>query len=143
MNTAPLGQRPFVLFGVVLAALKLGVDYAVSAAFGQTWSPLYVSPMDAPLFHPGENLRYYAALWATAIPFLAIGIWLSERRLRDAGAPAWMVVLFIVPFANLLFFLALSVLPSAAPPAATANQDDIPTEAPGSPPACGAPPRSR
>jgi uncharacterized membrane protein YhaH (DUF805 family) len=141
MNTAPLGQRPFVLLGVMLAALKLGVDYAVSAAFGQTWSPLYyVSPMDAPLFHPGENLRYYAALWATAIPFLAIGIWLSERRLRDAGAPAWMVVLFIVPFANLLFFLALSVLPSAAPAAAAAraNQDDIPTEAPGSPPRMGA-----
>jgi uncharacterized membrane protein YhaH (DUF805 family) len=119
MKTAPLGQGPFVLFGVLLAALKIGVDYAVSAAFGQTWSPLYyVSPIDAPLFHPGENLRYYAALWASAIPFLGIGIWLSARRLRDANAPAWMVVLFIVPFANLLFFLALSVLPSAKRPRA-------------------------
>ena len=146
MKTAPLGQVPFVLAGVLLAVLKIGVDYAVSAAFGQAWSPLYyVSPIDAPLFHPGENLNYYAALWATAIPFLAVGIWLSARRLRDANAPAWMVVLFIVPFANLLFFLALSVLPSAAPAAVAeparepVNQDDIPTEAPGEPPRMGAP----
>lgn len=142
MKTAPLGQGPFVLFGVLLAALKIGVDYAVSAAFGQTWSPLYyVNPIDAPLFHPGENLNYYAALWASAIPFLGIGIWLSARRLRDANAPAWMVVLFIVPFANLLFFLALSVLPSAKPRAAASapmNQDDVPTEAPAGPPRMGA-----
>ncbi|MCA9533280.1 MAG: hypothetical protein KC593_06370 [Myxococcales bacterium] len=134
MDSAPLGQKPFILAGVVLAILKVGIDYAVSAAFGQTWSPLYyVSPIDAPLFHPGENLGYYAALWATAVPFLAVGIWLSARRLRDAAAPAWMVALFIVPFANLLFFLALSVLPSAARPAGsepTQGAADTPGEAP-------------
>ena len=122
MKSAPLAQKPFILAGVLLAVLKVGLDYAVSSAFGQAWSPInYVSPIDAPLFDPGENLGYYAALWGSAIPFLAIGIWLSARRLRDAAAPAWMVVLFIVPFANLLFFLALAVLPSApasAPPLA-------------------------
>jgi hypothetical protein len=121
MKSAPLAQRPFILAGVLLAALKVAIDYAVSFAFGQTWSPLhYVSPVDAPLFHPGDNLGYYAALWGSAIPFLGVGLWLSARRLRDAAAPAWMVALFVVPFANLLFFLALAVLPSAAPDAPAA-----------------------
>ena len=140
MNSAPLPQKPFVLAGVLLAVAKVALDYAVSAAFGQTWSPLYyVSPVDAPLFHPGDNLRYYAALWASAIPFLAVGMWLSARRLRDAGAPAWMVLLFVVPFANLLFFLALSVLPTASQTTADAVAGTDATPAP--PPSPDGPPR--
>lgn len=37
---------------------------------------------------------------------------MTVKRLRDAGQPLWLVVLFFVPFINLLFFLLLCALPS-------------------------------
>ena len=35
---------------------------------------------------------------------------MTVKRLRDAGQPVWLVVLFFVPFVNLLFFLLLCAL---------------------------------
>jgi len=48
--------------------------------------------------------------------FLWIGVMMSVKRLRDAGQPLWLVVLFFTPFINLLFFIALCFLPSRGQP---------------------------
>ena len=37
---------------------------------------------------------------------------LTLRRLRDADFPLWLVLLFFLPFLNLIFFTVLSVIPS-------------------------------
>jgi hypothetical protein len=71
--------------------------------------------MDAPLMIPGGREMYWLALWGVALPFIALGVWLTVRRLLDARLPMWLVALFFVPFANLIFFLALAVIPSRAP----------------------------
>ncbi|MCI0586045.1 MAG: DUF805 domain-containing protein [Planctomycetes bacterium] len=108
----PLGRLPYLLAGVSLFALKAALDAAVCRAYGRPWSALlYVSPIDAPLFRPRENLGYWLALWVVALPFIAVGLLLTLRRLRDAGLPGWLAALFFVPFANLLFFVACAAFP--------------------------------
>src|SRR5450432_4260461 len=105
--TRPLARGPFVVLGVVLFALKAAIDSRVSAHFGRAYSWFfYVSPMDAPLFRASEAPSYWLALWLVALPFIAIGCVLTLRRLRDAGLSRWFLILFFVPFANLLFFAA-------------------------------------
>jgi hypothetical protein len=39
--------------------------------------------------------------------------------LRSAGLPLWLVLVFFVPFVNLLFFVLLGVLPARAAEART------------------------
>jgi hypothetical protein len=47
------------------------------------------------------------------LPFLAVGIVLTVRRLRDAGWPLWLAAFFFVPLPiNLLFFIVLCLIPS-------------------------------
>src|SRR5439155_3515396 len=46
-----------------------------------------------------------------ALPFIWVGLALTVRRLRDAGLPLGLVLLFFVPFVNLVVFLILSVAP--------------------------------
>jgi uncharacterized membrane protein YhaH (DUF805 family) len=109
----PLGRLPYLFAGVCLFALKAARDAAVCRAYGHPWSALlYVSPIDAPLFRASEDLGYWLALWVVALPFIAVGLLLTLRRLRDAGLPGWLATLFFVPFANLLFFLACAAFPS-------------------------------
>src|SRR4051812_23190063 len=76
----------------------------------------YVSPMDSPLFQPQAAPQYWRALWIVALPFIAVGCWLTLRRLRDARLSPWYLVLFFVPFANLLFFAVAAIAPSREPP---------------------------
>lgn len=110
---APIRPLPFLAAGVVLFAVKIGVDLLVSRLFGEPYSvTYYVSPVDAPLLRPGDHLQYWLAMWAVALPFIATGLWLTVRRLRDAGLPVWMAGLFFLPFANLLFFAVCAVVPS-------------------------------
>jgi len=124
----PLGRLPFLVWGVGLFAVKTGLDYAVSYAFGQQFSVLYyISPMDAPLMSPGGREMYWLGLWGVALPFIALGVWLTMRRLVDARLPVWLVALFFVPFANLIFFAALAAVPSRpADPAPTQTYREAP-----------------
>jgi hypothetical protein len=124
----PLGRLPFLAWGVGLFAVKVGLDYAVSHAFGQEFSILYyVSPVDAPLLSPGGRETYWLALWGVALPFIALGVWLTMRRLMDARLPVWLLALFFVPFANIIFFVALATIPSRpADPAPTQSYREAP-----------------
>jgi hypothetical protein len=110
----PLSRARYFLWGASLFVLKIGVDVALARAFGRPYSPLfYVSPMDSPLMRPTEQLGYWLTMWAGALPFIAAGVVLTLRRLRDAGLPVALVALFFVPFANLLFFGATALVPTS------------------------------
>ena len=54
---------------------------------------------------------------------------MTVKRLRDAGLPVWLVVLFFVPFLNVLFFLMLCALPPQERPA---DAEGAPWPGPGS-----------
>jgi uncharacterized membrane protein YhaH (DUF805 family) len=120
--------------GVVLSMVKVGVDYAVARHFGRPYSLLfYVSPVDAPLFHMSDDRAYWQALAIATTPFLLVGVALTVRRLNDAVLSPWFVVLFFVPFANLLFFLTMACLPSRPRPLAVVMPPEAPYREPGGP----------
>ncbi len=131
-------RRQYVLAGVALLAIKYGLDSAVAAAFGRGWSPLmYVSPRVSPLLQPEAAPAFWLALLAVALPFIAAGVALSARRLRDMGHSPFWCGLFFLPFLHWVFFVVLAAAPSAV------TAEEVPTtttEEPG-PPAADEEPR--
>lgn len=115
-----LGRRDFALWGVVLAVVKYNLDRIVAAAFfGQSWFPwnyLLGDSTSRPATVATASSGLYYTLLAMSLPFIAWGIMLTLRRLRDAGWPAALVVFFFVPFVNLLFFVFLCLQPTRQPP---------------------------
>jgi uncharacterized membrane protein YhaH (DUF805 family) len=111
----PMGRSAYWIAGVLLFGVKHGMDRFVAFGFGRKWSLFnYIDPGD--LQRLGQltplDRKLYGALLLVAIPFIAIGVLLTLRRLNDAGLRGWLVALFFVPFVNLLFFLLLSMLPT-------------------------------
>jgi len=111
--------------GVICFLIKNNLDRLVGlhylgtqSIFFNYWLPLGKAARLTHLTSP--ELRYLATLLVVAIPFIWIGVAMTVRRLRDAGQPVWLVVMFFLPFVNLLFFAALCFLPSR--PVATENE---------------------
>lgn len=61
---------------------------------------------------PRQDAVLLATLLALSLPFIWVGVVMTLKRLRAAGLPAWLVVLFFAPVLNLAFFAVLSILPS-------------------------------
>ena len=114
----------YVIAGVLLLAIKYGLDLAISMRFGRDWSPLmYLSPRLNPLWSAHDLPRAYViALFATAAPFAWAGVALSAKRLRDMGVHPFWAGLFFLPFLHWAFFAVLSV----AAPGAVAGSLGLP-----------------
>src|SRR5690242_654412 len=116
-----VSRRAYGLVGIIAFLIKNNIDRLVGMHYTGTQSVLfnYWAPLGkaARLTHlsPSE-LRYVATLLLIAIPFIWIGVVMTVRRLRDAGQPVWLVILFFIPFLNLLFFALLCFLPSRPVP---------------------------
>lgn len=113
-----VGRAKYLALGFLLFALKHNLDRIVAATyFNRRWSifnywvfPEATSVEDAQL----DYHKFYATLLLVAVPFIWVGVVLTLRRLRSTGLPLWLVLVFFVPFVNLLFFLVLGVLPPRA-----------------------------
>lgn len=107
-----VNRKEYFVAGVLLAALKIGIDWWAMGRFG---GMQYVWSYDLPALYsvvPATRTHILFVLWAITIPFFWSGIALTTRRLRDAGRhPAW-VCLFFVPLAKIAMFLWLIVDPS-------------------------------
>jgi hypothetical protein len=121
-----IGRAAYAVAGVALTGVKLTADRVVTeSVFHRAWSPaIYV----APLGHAGRidaltapDRNYLAALVAIALPFVALGTWLTLQRLRSAGWSPWLVLLFFVPLVNVAFFAVLCIVPPRAPGGAAAR----------------------
>lgn len=104
----------FALAGCGLMAVKftldrLTMDYLVGARWN--WSN-YWHPVDGIGHSDLAKAPPYLLLLLQATPFIATGIMLTLRRLRDAGWPLWLAVLFFVPALNMAFFILLCLTPS-------------------------------
>ena len=125
-----IDRRTYAAVGAALIAVKYGLDRALAAAFGRTWSYVdYWSPSAYAVDElPAGERGFFVALLALAIPFALVGLSLTIRRLRDAGLPLALVALFFVPVVNLVFFVVLSLAPPRAaggperPPAVRASR---------------------
>lgn len=111
-----VGRGTYTTVGVSALAAKFLLDRWIAAAFfHREWLPWnYLFPL-GPHVHwsaaraAGDPV-FAATLLAVALPFIWLGVTLTVQRLRDAGQPVWLVVLFLVPVVNLLFMLVLCVL---------------------------------
>ena len=103
-----VGRARYLATGLILFALKYNLDRIVAGVFGYTWSIINYEYV----LEEAHDTSFYIALVAVALPFIWIGVVLTLRRLRDADLPLWGVILFFVPFLNLIFFAILSAIPS-------------------------------
>ena len=114
-----LSRQAYALWGLGLMALKYNIDRAI-AIFGfnfRPWYPWnYFTSSDSILVAINKNQDFYLTLLLVAIPFIAVGVYLTLRRLKDAGLSLWLVIIFFLPFINLLFFLILCFLPKKKEP---------------------------
>ena len=107
-----------MLYGVSLMILKYIVDTLLCLyVFHRPWSPSeYFVPgtiPDSNLFtapNAGFTTTFYGGMLLAALPFAYIGSILTLRRLKVIGLPPWLVILFYVPFINMVFFTILAVV---------------------------------
>ncbi len=115
-SDARLRPVGFFATGVWLFALKFLIDRLVATQlFGRSWPVLnYLIPLESVRVLSGTRADrwFYSTMLAVALPFVVLGMLVTLARLRDARLPRWLALLFFVPAVNLLFFAALSVVPS-------------------------------
>src|ERR1044072_4075110 len=113
------GRARYLGTGLFLLALKHNLDRLLAAMFGYPWSPIsywvFVSPSGGIKTLEPDDALFYVVLLIFAMPFIFVGTAMTLQRLRDAGLPLWLVMLFYIPFLNLIFFIMLSVVPSREP----------------------------
>lgn len=117
MTTAPLTRERYAVIGGILMGVKYNLDRLVAGSWNRPWSlETYLLPgAGRPLYAvvgDGADVGFYRTMLLIALPFIAVGVWLTIRRLRDAALNGAWAFLFFVPFVNLLFFTLLCVAPS-------------------------------
>jgi hypothetical protein len=111
-----LDRGPYAVAGALLFVVKHNIDrFLASLVFDRPWGLFnYLWPSSADLTSlSSEDMAFYSMLLAIALPFITAGTLLTAKRLRSARLPVWLVVLFFLPFLNLLLFAILCVVPSA------------------------------
>jgi hypothetical protein len=94
---------------------KLAVDAAFAhLVFHRAWfvADYFISnPIMAPstLVSSGDA-GFYTSMMILSLPFAFIGSDLTLRRLKAIGLPPWLVILFFVPYLNMLFFTILVIV---------------------------------
>ena len=119
-----VNAKTYAVAGIGLFGIKFLLDRMVAInVFHRSWSLFdYLDP-----FGPARTLltldlrarSFAAAMLAIALPFIAVGVALTLKRLRSAALPWWLVSLFFVPVVNLAVFALLCVFPERAVPAPT------------------------
>lgn len=113
-----VSRKMYAVVGVTLFAVKSVLDRAIGVYIlgeKQSWFLTYWAPLGtaARLGHLSDSeSKYLLTLLLFALPFIWVGVAMTVRRLRDAGHPVWLAVLFFIPFINVLFFIFLCLLPS-------------------------------
>jgi uncharacterized membrane protein YhaH (DUF805 family) len=110
-----ISRRRYATIGVAAFALKFLVDRTVAAQlFHRGWLPwnylTFPAGWNAQRNGTQGDFDFAVTMLLIAIPFIWLGVTLTVQRLRDAGQPLWLVVLFFVPAVNVLFLLLLCVI---------------------------------
>jgi uncharacterized membrane protein YhaH (DUF805 family) len=104
----PIRRSSFLLIGILGVLVKHTVDLAIASSLHRPWDFLnYLMPLGVPV--PVGNLsvgdiRFLAIMLAVSVPFAWVGLAITAKRLRTIGWPAWLIVAFFVPIANIVSF---------------------------------------
>src|SRR5580704_4218297 len=112
-----IDRGPYSLVGLIGFAIKHNLDRLLATGvFHRKWSLFnYWIPLDRAVQINSLNTsdrRFLFWMLALSLPFIWVGVALTTRRLRAIGMPLWLVVLFFLPYLNLLFFIILCIYPS-------------------------------
>jgi hypothetical protein len=113
-----IDRVPYLLTGALLFLVKFAIDWMIATRlFGQPWSPLnyLIWPNDrvARIIDLNDPESVFSlTMLVVSLPFIWAGVILTLHRLRAAGLPLILIVLFFVPLVNLLLFLLLVLLPT-------------------------------
>jgi len=110
-------RRLYAAVGFIGFAIKHNLDRIVAVLFFHRpwnlfnyWLPLKSA---APINALGpSDIVFLATMVLMALPFIWLGVSMTLKRLRSTHLPLSLVLLFFVPFLNLLFFLLLCLLPA-------------------------------
>src|SRR6266566_5900760 len=120
-----VSRRRYLAAGLVLFAIKYALDFLLTAiVFHRQWRLFpYLDPLGELGGMRGiirADQPYSLSMWALALPFIWVGVAMTSRRIRSAGLPPWLVMLFFVPVLNLATIGLLCILPekieALAPP---------------------------
>jgi hypothetical protein len=122
-----IDRGPYALVGILGFALKHNLDRMIATwGFGRPWGLFnYLEPVrDVARITEvrGGEAKFLGTMVAISLPFIWIGVVLTMKRLRSAAFPPQLVALFFVPFLNLLFFLALCIVPERNQSPETSNR---------------------
>lgn len=115
--TGRVNRRRYVVIGLVLAALKFAIEFAlIKSASGKSLTlTAFVNPLlDERVQLLAGSRSSLMPLLFLAIPFLWIAVAMSMRRALDAGLPALCAILMFVPVVNLAAIAVLALWPSKA-----------------------------
>ena len=119
-TTGTVDREAYALVGLVGFAIKHNLDRLVAAyeihrpwGIFNYWIPIKDVARITQV--GGADARFLAVMVALSLPFIWVGVAFTVKRLRSAGWSTALVLLFFVPFLNLLFFLILCVAPKRAP----------------------------
>jgi hypothetical protein len=112
-----IDRGPYAFVGLVGFAVKHNLDRVLATfVFHRKWSLFnYWIPLDQAVrvtSLTSTDRIFLLSMLVLSLPFIWFGVVLTMRRLRAAGLPAWLVVLFFAPYLNLLFFVILCIYPS-------------------------------
>lgn len=116
-SSGTIDRGTYAFVGVVGFALKHNLDRLVATyVFHRPWGLFnyWVPVRDVArisALRSGDTV-FLETMVALALPFVWVGVALTMRRLRSANLPSQLVLLFFVPFLNLLFFLLLCLVPA-------------------------------
>src|SRR5262245_50278189 len=115
--SGPIGRRDYLLAGFLLTPLKILIDRSVAEqGYGRRWElRRYAFPGELLTIGslPPDDRAFYLTMAAITLPFVVVGLVLTVRRLRDAGLPPYLALLFFSPLPlNLVVLLAFGFLPS-------------------------------
>src|SRR6266550_1503513 len=119
--TGTVDRGTYALVGLLGFALKHNLDRLVAIyGFNRPWGLFaYWVPIGdvAPITAlRGPDAVFLATMLALSLPFIWVGVTLTLKRLRCASLPSYLILLFFVPFLNLLFFLCLCLVPDRESP---------------------------
>lgn len=129
--------REYLEWGSSLMLVKYGTDSFISQyIFHRQW--LFWNYFSPGAFSGVTGLTsadawFYTCMLLWALPFAYLGARFTMRRLNTIGLPPWLVLLFFVPFVNMVFFIILVTVKNApstepAPPHITAGDISITPE---------------
>jgi len=116
-SSGTIDRGSYALVGLIGFTLKHNVDRLVATyVFHRPWGLFnyWVPVRDVAritALHSGDA-RFLETMIVLALPFIWVGVALTTKRLRSANLPSPLVLLFFVPFLNLLFFLLLCLVPA-------------------------------